>query len=577
MIPSSLRAENRWIVWRLSAEGKKLPHDPKNPSGKSINCTDESYWVDYETAASVRGVDGPGFVLGDGWAGVDLDDCRNPETGELTLEAQRIITAINSYSEVSPSHAGVKIFLRAWLGKNHKRAGLEVYGFGRYFAVTGQHLEGTPTEPQARSDELAALIQREFGHADRPSRSVNPSQPASDQTTPAGDRNNKLFRRACSMRRNGFDDDAIIAALLKYNAKNCKPPLSRTEIERIARSSVRYEPAGEDARPVLHVGGDLHQRTQEWWRLIEQLNAGDPFLFRFGNSFVRLERNADGLLVTEALDHNRLQYLSAERIRWVREDARGNVSAAEPPTRVITNILATPEPPVPQLRRIVSAPMFAPDGSLHDSPGYNPLSQNFYQPRSGFTVPSVSAAPSVDEIDKARGLICDELLGDFPFSGDAEKAHAVALLLLPFVRDLIDGPTPLHMIEKPVAGTGAGLLANVLLIPALGQPPAVMTEGGDDDEWRKRLTAKLMQGPAVLLIDNVREPLVSASLAAALTSTVWEDRILGMSTIARVHCQIRVIHSVDTRDIALRVHDDRSPIDQHGRPAGTARPIAGRS
>jgi hypothetical protein len=85
-----------------------------------------------------------------------------------------------------------------------------------------------------------------------------------------------------------------------------------------------------------------------------------------------------------------------------------------------------------------------------------------------------------------------------------------------------------------VAGTGAGLLANVLLIPALGQQPAVMTEGGDDDEWRKRLTAKLMQSPSVLLIDNVREPLVSASLAAALTSTIWEDRILGMSTIARL-------------------------------------------
>ena len=37
-----------------------------------------------------------------------------------------------------------------------------------------------------------------------------------------------------------------------------------------------------------------------------------------------------------------------------------------------------------------------------------------------------------------------------------------------------------------------------------GSSASVMTEGRDDDEWRKRLTAKLRQLPVLLLIDNLR-------------------------------------------------------------------------
>ena len=61
-----------------------------------------------------------------------------------------------------------------------------------------------------------------------------------------------------------------------------------------------------------------------------------------------------------------------------------------------------------------------------------------------------------------------------------------------------------------------------------------MAEGRDEDEWRKRLTAKLRAGSQAVLIDNLKRPLVSASVAVALTSTVWEDRILGTSDTTRL-------------------------------------------
>ena len=71
----------------------------------------------------------------------------------------------------------------------------------------------------------------------------------------------------------------------------------------------------------------------------------------------------------------------------------------------------------------------------------------------------------------------------------------MALLLLGFLRGMIDGPTPLHLIEKPTPGTGATLMVDAIATILTGAGASVMTEGRDEDEWRKRITAKLRQIP----------------------------------------------------------------------------------
>ena len=101
----------------------------------------------------------------------------------------------------------------------------------------------------------------------------------------------------------------------------------------------------------------------------------------------------------------------------------------------------------------------------------------------------------------------DDLLVNFPFVSKADLAHAVALFLLPFVRELIGGPTPLHLIEAPTMGSGKGLLADVLLLPSLGDVPAPMAETTTDEEWRKRITSTLLGAPAVVCIDNLNRTL----------------------------------------------------------------------
>jgi hypothetical protein len=130
------------------------------------------------------------------------------------------------------------------------------------------------------------------------------------------------------------------------------------------------------------------------------------------------------------------------------------------------------------------------------------------------------------DINKAKGII-EAILEGFPFVGHADKAHAYALFLLPYARDLIDGPTPLHMIEAPCAGSGKSLLAEALMMPASGGEYGAIGETASDDEWRKQLTSIFKESKSVVWIDNINSKLDSSALARALTLTSWADRLLG--------------------------------------------------
>lgn len=278
--------------------------------------------------------------------------------------------------------------------------------------------------------------------------------------------------------------------------------------------------------------GNLARLTERSWNLLQGSNA-PPWLFRCGGRPSWVERDDEGRPVAHPMTEDRLRHALALLADWRRTSRTGDLVPAHPPAGVVKNLLATPDPALPVLAAIVTAPVFGKDGSLLTEPGYHPATRLLYEPPPGFVLPPVPERPTAAEIEAARSLLLDDLLGDFPFTGEAERAHALALLLLPFVRTLVDGQTPLHLIEKPAPGTGATLMVDAIAIVATGAGASVMVEGRDDEEWRKRLTAKLRQIPSLVLIDNLRRRLDAASVAAALTAPYWEDRILGTSETTR--------------------------------------------
>jgi len=182
-IPLALRERPQWVLWRIENRGgtpTKIPYSTDGPPARS---NDPSTWAPFDVVLDVfeRGgttYSGIGYVFSesDEFCGIDLDGCRDPETNEWSDWARAIITDLDSYTELSPSGSGAKIFIRGKCplasGKNTrlpgvasrggKQPGIEVYDKLRYFAVTGRRLKGAQPEPMERQDVLEQLCSQWF-------------------------------------------------------------------------------------------------------------------------------------------------------------------------------------------------------------------------------------------------------------------------------------------------------------------------------------------------------------------------------------------------------------------------------
>jgi len=171
-IPDELRVGTQFVVWGWEQRDGKWTKPPRSArTGGMASSTDPTTWTDFPTALAYasrhyagKGGVGRVFAPTDPYSGVDLDKCRDPDTGAIEAWARAIIAALDSYTEVSPSGTGVKITVRGVLPTKGKRKGrIEMYREGRYFTMTGQHLAGTPDTPQERQEALVAAYHRELG------------------------------------------------------------------------------------------------------------------------------------------------------------------------------------------------------------------------------------------------------------------------------------------------------------------------------------------------------------------------------------------------------------------------------
>ncbi len=167
-IPETLRERDQWVCWREEKRDGKPTKIPVTPgAGGFASATESETWASFEAArdyTETEHADGIGFVFTDDdpIVGVDLDDCRDPETGDADDVALDIIARLDSYTEVSPSGTGYHVLITGELpdGRN-RRGSVELYDTARFFTVTGDHVERTPTRVARRQDALTA-IHREY-------------------------------------------------------------------------------------------------------------------------------------------------------------------------------------------------------------------------------------------------------------------------------------------------------------------------------------------------------------------------------------------------------------------------------
>ncbi|GAB7041168.1 hypothetical protein [Catenuloplanes niger] len=182
------------------------------------------------------------------------------------------------------------------------------------------------------------------------------------------------------------------------------------------------------------------------------------------------------------------------------------------------------------LKGVIHAPVFRPDGSLVEVPGYDPATGLLHLPDPGLHVPPVPDLPDEGHVRGAVQML-DEMLSGFPFLTDHYRANYVGALITPLLRAMAPPPYKLHAIEAHQPGSGKTLLANLSRWIHGGVFRAELPD--DDAEMRKQITAILTVTTGIIAIfDNVGGHLKSSIMAGLLTSDRWDDRVLGSTSWA---------------------------------------------
>jgi len=182
-IPQELRESPQWVAWIAVPNPKrgkpdKVPVNAK--TGRPGSTTNPETWASFDVAAKfyqgklgklhtiwtrdgnkTGPIAGVGFVLTEDspFVGIDIDHCIDSQ-GNIASFAQQIINRMGSYTEVSPSGTGIRIFVKGNMptsGFKNTDVGLEVYKSKRYLTVTGRPLrEFQIVENQGALDSLTS-------------------------------------------------------------------------------------------------------------------------------------------------------------------------------------------------------------------------------------------------------------------------------------------------------------------------------------------------------------------------------------------------------------------------------------
>jgi hypothetical protein len=244
----SLSEMPRWVAWRNEDRGGKLTKVPYAINGRRAKANDPTTWGTRAAAEAtaeklLNGQGGGiGIQLGDlgggqdiHLCGIDLDSCLAPDGITLADWARAILDAVGSYTEISPSGRGLKIFFyietglvrsflelvgvittkqwgvsRSILSERSKAdhgPGVEIYTAGRFFTVTGRRWPGQP--------EKVTML--EWEALERLAELIPPSGAGSNvvgKTTGADNsRSAVAFRKGAELRRAGKTFEEMVASL----------------------------------------------------------------------------------------------------------------------------------------------------------------------------------------------------------------------------------------------------------------------------------------------------------------------------------------------------------------------------
>jgi hypothetical protein len=247
---AEFRRTPRWVVWGTDERNPKRPYTPSDGSLSPASTDAPSTWRTYADAEATanRLNCGIGLVLSPAdddfdIVAFDLDKCRNPETGRLTMWAGELVEKAGSYTEITPSGTGLRIIginsdieLHCDLpreGDGH----LEVYSkTNRFITVTGKHLNGAP-KPLADLSKLVAQHRDEHlggqlaAVAQESSLGDRKVERLIDELGQSGKWHNSMVRLVGHFVAKGETDRTIQAIARSWTLSSFTPEQTRKEVQ----------------------------------------------------------------------------------------------------------------------------------------------------------------------------------------------------------------------------------------------------------------------------------------------------------------------------------------------------------
>jgi hypothetical protein len=133
------------------------------------------------------------------------------------------------------------------------RGGIDIRGKGGYVvAPPSQHRSGQFYHWQRKPNGKLPMLPSSWITflAGEPAKArIATGESTSDKPVREGARNVRLTSLAGSMRRQGANEETILAALLKFNSDQCEPPLPGSEVRAVAGSIAGYPSVPHDSPP----------------------------------------------------------------------------------------------------------------------------------------------------------------------------------------------------------------------------------------------------------------------------------------------------------------------------------------
>lgn len=293
---------------------------------------------------------------------------------------------------------------------------------------------------------------------------------------------------------------------------------------------------GQAGRPIILI-------TTEERDVNDQAAAAltaEPTVYQRGNGLVTVFREPEetrhirrqaGSPRIVPLATPRLRELLASVARWRKKKAAGKGKPrpvpAHPPDWSVSAVSARGSwEGIRPLEAVVEAPTLRPDGTVLDTPGWDPATTLLYEPNGEF--PPLPPAPTLAMAQEAADVLLG-LVEQFPFAGANHRAAWLAAALTALARFAVPGPCPLFLFEANTPGSGKSLLCDIIALIATGREMTRTAYPDSNEEMHKVITSVALAGDRLIMLDNIEGPLGGPALDAALTASSWKGRVLGRS------------------------------------------------